>query len=290
MYVGMYEVEVGCLDAPQPCLGKPELLFTSGSNSIRFHSWSPDGQKVVYEHEDNVFIADWNGKNATKISTSPSYSGWPVWMSNGQEIAYQTNGTEGYHVDRLGVGVFPLIFMISDLTGRNQKIFAKQEALEKKGNFGAPFGLDWSPNGKNIVFQATKNNTIPALNQIFNYDLKTDQVKLISDAETGSYNPSFSPDGQWIIFTSDSRVYYAHADDGALLVKAFTQTNDKTVIYDATKDSYEWLSIPRWSPMGNWISFVMNDDIYIIRSDGTQLINVTHSPSIENYPNWRIAH
>lgn len=147
----------------------------------------------------------------------------------------------------------------------------------------------WSPNGGGLVFNANPSIGDSTVYQIFFYDLVKDHFTQITSSDTNSINPAFSPDGQSIIFTRDPKKY-ASTKDGSLLVKASTKTNNETIIYSTAKDTKQWFWFPRWSPIGNWISFIMDDDIYIIRPDGTQLINVTHSPSIkESLANWRIT-
>jgi len=94
--------------------------------------------------------------------------------------------------------------------------------------------------------------------------------------------PAWSPDGNNIVFCSDrcgnSEVYLMNADgsDQHLLT-------DK--IIDCANPSW---SVPIWSPDGQWIAISSalsaaytegKLDIFLIRPDGSQAINLTNHPA-----------
>jgi Tol biopolymer transport system component len=61
-----------------------------------------------------------------------------------------------------------------------------------------------------------------------------------------------------------------------------------TVTEESRGDRYS----PVWSPTGDWIAFMAQiagtKDIYLIRPDGSGLINVTQSMEDEHAPAWRV--
>jgi len=94
--------------------------------------------------------------------------------------------------------------------------------------------------------------------------------------------PHWSPDGQSIAFVSDRDRggIYLMASDGSnqrLLTAEFTGCE----IPDATM---------AWSPDGRWFSFVScpdgAPDIYVIKSDGSSLINLTRNPAADRAFTW----
>lgn len=89
---------------------------------------------------------------------------------------------------------------------------------------------------------------------------------------TNNDNPSWSADGEKIVFVINSFIYTMNSDGTGL--KQITATS-----------SY----YPTWSPDGSKIAFysmAASLDIFIINSDGTGLLNLTNNGVAEIFPSW----
>ena len=92
--------------------------------------------------------------------------------------------------------------------------------------------------------------------------------------------PSFSPDGQWLAFSSArsgyEEIWLSRADG--------SQPRQLTNFQSAVANS------PRWSPDGRWIVFDAtiggNADIYMVHPEGGTPVRVTSEPSAEVQANW----
>jgi hypothetical protein len=71
-----------------------------------------------------------------------------------------------------------------------------QTAMGKVEQFG---NLTWSPNGNDIAF----SGMVEGQSDIFSYNLSTKALTQITNDEYSDYAPSFSPDGNSIVFSSD---------------------------------------------------------------------------------------
>lgn len=71
-----------------------------------------------------------------------------------------------------------------------------QTAMGKVEQFG---NLTWSPNGKDIAF----SGMIEGQSDIFSYNLSAKELTQITNDDYSDYAPSFSPDGNSIVFSSD---------------------------------------------------------------------------------------
>src|SRR5688500_3168775 len=97
-------------------------------------------------------------------------------------------------------------------------------------------------------------------------------------------NPSWSPDGQWLVFESRRH------GDAELYVIASNGTRERRLTWSAGEDTH-----PSWSPDGQTIVFDSNRDgtwnLYIIRPDGTGERRLTHrgpsrAATFARHPSW----
>jgi dipeptidyl aminopeptidase/acylaminoacyl peptidase len=97
-------------------------------------------------------------------------------------------------------------------------------------------------------------------------------------------NPSWSPDGQWLVFQSDRH------GPAELSVIAADGTGEHRLTWNNANDTH-----PAWSPGGAWIVFDSDRDgtwnLYAIRPDGTGEYRLTHpgaarGEQFARHPSW----
>jgi TolB protein len=131
---------------------------------------------------------------------------------------------------------------------------------------------DWSPGGRQIALT-----------------LESDLVVVGSNGSgrrvvtRSARNPSWSPDGRWIVFDSDR----GDEDDQEIFVVPAGGGPAKQLTDNEDED--QW---PDWSPDGRLIAFSRGDldelesSVYVMRADGTQITRVPLSaPSA--MPSWQ---
>jgi len=144
---------------------------------------------------------------------------------------------------------------------------------------------DLSPDGRRFVFLRYKNED-SANQQVALFVEKLDGKGLRQATPYGLAEPheiasaQWSPDGQEIISeTTHGRLFVIHPDGtGLIMIRLRTGTTQ----YFAFE--------PDWSPDGTRIVFCMyingQEDIYTARADGSNLVQVTNTPAMENGPDW----
>ena len=109
-------------------------------------------------------------------------------------------------------------------------------------------------------------------------------VTRLTDEEADDFNPSWSPDGQKIAFSSfrdssaNEEIYVMNADDGSNVIRL---THDETAVDRE----------PSWSPDGQKIAFSSNRDgnweIYVMDAgNGRNVTRLTHNDALDIEPSW----
>lgn len=181
---------------------------------------SPDNLHLAYTrsdgvHTDTIWVADRNGLNPREVYRD----GWdPTWSPDGRSLLFATNSNgksqlAAIHLDGSGLR---LITDLPDLRGRS----------------------DWSADGLHIVTYSGK----PWQRELYIMDVDGSNLRQVSPNGGNSQGPSFSPDGQWIVFTA----YFDHYQDinGC---EIYIMRIDGSSLRRMTDNQYcDWQ--PRWGP------------------------------------------
>jgi Tol biopolymer transport system component len=149
---------------------------------------SPDGKRVAFGSDDDkeaiVWVYDIAGTSAMRRLTLGGKNRYPVWSPDGQHIAFQSDREDD-------AAIFQ---QRADGSGT-------VERLTKPEQGWAHVPESWSPDGKALLFSASKEAAFSSL-VLWLEERKTtpfDDVR-----STQPINAVFSPDGKWIAYTSSS--------------------------------------------------------------------------------------
>ena len=212
---------------------------------------SPDGKWVAYtlsttdiaadKRDSDVWMVSFDGKESLRVTSSPESENAPKWSPDGKYLSFlssrpgKAKGTQVWIIDRRG--------------GEAQQL------TDVKGRIGS---YDWSPNSKRLVLTMTeveedpKNKDVKEADQkpkpividryhfkqdgrgylsgpyrprIYFFDIATKKVEPLSKEVFDESNAVFSPDGNWVAFSSrrgldpdrgnNSDIYVAESKPGA---------------------------------------------------------------------------
>ena len=138
----------------------------------------------------------------------------------------------------------------------------------------------WSPDSKQILFASDRDGLV----QLFTVDRNGRNLHRVTNLPAIRGRSDWSPDGQFIVTYSgpawDREVYMMSADGSNLRQLTPTGGNSQG---------------PTFSPDGKWVAFTAyfdkyGDDhgceIYIIRTDGTDLRRLTNNDYCDYQPRW----
>jgi TolB protein len=181
---------------------------------------SPDGSRVVFVHNDGqrqtLWVVDRGGGTPSLLAATSAGDGWdPVWSPDGEQILFASSRAGGVQL------------FVADAVGSAVRQVTNVEGLRGRS--------DWSSDG---AFLATYAGS--AWNrEIILLDL---DGAILAQPTLGGNNlaPSFSPDGEWIAFTSYQDRY--GEDDGCEIYVMRKDGNDLRRLTD--NDYCDWQ--PRW--------------------------------------------
>jgi TolB protein len=160
--------------------GKATQL-TNNLGSLSAPEISPDGKSIIFSRtsinatQTVIWRMERKGENADKISRS---TGWdPTWSPDGESILFVSD-----------VNGLPYLF-ISRANGKGMRQF---------GDWVVSGRGDWSADGRWIVTYGGD----PGNREIYLLNADGANALVISPTGGNSREPSFSPDGQWVAFSS----------------------------------------------------------------------------------------
>jgi Tol biopolymer transport system component len=234
----------------------PEALATKPTGKIIFETDAYGNFELV--------SMDVNTRTTTRLTNNTANDVAPVYIPALNQIGFASD-----FYDRMN------IFVMDASGGKASRVIT--------GTIAYANYPDWSPDGKQIVASLVKFCPSDAESCPYDiYAMNADGTGLtnLTSTDASEWFPSWSPDGQKIVFESDrdgdSEIYTMSADGSGVV--QLTDNNN----YDGS---------PRWSPDGTRIVFDTDRDggdwdIYVMNADGSDQNPVTTNSSNDFSPAW----
>ena len=183
-------------------------LADYGWRSQGVADWSPDGSKLVMAAEardpndnDNfhwhLFVTDFNGNNAVRISTRPTLYADPSWSPDGDKIVYCAF-PEGFN--QFDPFLLNLEIHTAELSNDLQLINEQRHTFDELRDHD-PY---WSPNGRYLAFEtiveAISLSKLLGVVDLRMVDLNTNQVQTILHDGNVNTVPSWTADSETVYF------------------------------------------------------------------------------------------
>jgi TolB protein len=246
-------------------------------------AWSPDGQRIAYVHRTTqpityfgkpenyeIYVMNADGSDARPLTDSASLlESEPAWSPDGRRIAFTSNRkSSGRTISgRFNIYLLPVAGLIDP--GRIEPTLL----TDVGGSNSAP---DWSPDGRTIAFQSTRDGNL----DIYVLAVAGSFPRQLTEHPDADHSPAWSPDGARIAFVSDrdgnEEIYVMAADGSNQTRLTFASDFDKG---------------PAWSPDGQFIvyysSWLRNAEIWVMRADGSARMKLTDHADFDGFPAWQ---
>jgi len=243
----------------------PEIIYKPADAYYRLQgsNFSNDGTKIAfYELFGNMYILDIIINESAPILIRDCTG--PSWSPDDSQIICKSK-------------IRGNSFEIIDIETGQVDIFIN---LDENGVIP-----DWSETNNSIVYAAIFDGGIT---KIFTYSLLDQKSKTLTQEGSENYAPSWSPDGNWIAYQSNSNSQFSQ-----IWIMDKDGNNKKQI----TNFEGVWCRSPSWSPDGEWITFVSNmnaskegeyGELYVVSLQTGEVIQVTKTGgAISSFrPSW----
>jgi Tol biopolymer transport system component len=206
--------------------------------------WSPEGSRMLVEHNNRVYVVDANGRRARKLGLA-DLGGWPSWSPDGEAIAYESaylDNSSAEWAKRLTL----IVASVDGVSRRPIRVTPPSWCTDGCRLYRS----SWTP-GTNITVALTESDVHPT--KIYAVHSDGSRRRLLSGRLDDVQDWAWSPDGTRISLvneTDPNQIWIANADGSSLHRMA------------RVCESY-----PVWSPDGRQsVCFGQNRRMYVVNA------------------------
>lgn len=228
------------------------VYLSGGCNNEKSNVDEPD-----QSHEPGQRIYREDGAYKVDIAQNGSLQN-PVWSPDSKSLLF-TKFRNGYNKE-------PADLLIINRENNNIKTLVS----DGSGNINLP-GSSWNSKTNTIVFASSRepHDEIYIIKDTGN---PGDEIKITNRQTKVAFEPSMSPDGQWIVFES----HLIDVEENGIIVKYKVDGSES---YQELTDPDDDCRQPNWSPAGDLILYQKLSegqwDIWVMNSEGNNHRKVT---------------
>jgi Tol biopolymer transport system component len=249
----------------------------------RLHpDFSRDGNRLAFDSEVNVYVADADGTGPRLIANCDPNAGcmqhWePAWSPDGTQLAISTAAGMGDPPKRFGIAIVDVA---------TQTVRPVVDHASRAGQDHFP---RWSPDGRRLVFWRARYGPGGSVKTaVFVVNVNGTGLRQLTPWSLLAGDPDWSPDGSLIVFNTRPLVDFPDAGQSELYtIRPDGSGLRRLTAYGPTGPR---ATQPRWTPDGKAILYTRTTQtgsprhIYAINADGTADVPVLTAKPIYTHP------
>lgn len=226
----------------------------------RYPAASPDGSRICFTYQGNLWVVPVDGGPATRLTANDSYDSNPRWSPDGKWIAFNSDREGGSQV-----------FLIPSVGGPARQVTFHSVPTTVH---------DWFPDGRSLLVTSSRETPRPS---IYRLDAVSGRFQRLVKDESACLFPSVSPDGQWVAYTRGALVdiirkgYKGSANFDIYIAPVDGSAPPKPLTTDERNDMW-----PMWGPDNRTVYFTSERRglaaIWKQSRDGGAAVRVTDTP------------
>lgn len=234
---------------------------------------SPDGSRIAFVRGGAIWVMQRDGSDQRRVTPpGPRDAGDPAWSPDGRTLYFYRSLTAPPPAETWQPAIF--------------SIHIDGTALQRVTRGSCDVAPAPSPNGRLVAFTSMGGmRTLDCiegaggfLDAITTSGHRADLPFLLADG--WNYEPAWSRDGRHLAYL----VIDVNAAEPLHSIWVSTSDGSRPRRMRTPKGSV--VSGPAWLPDGQQLAFELNEDIWLVRADGTGLLQLTHTTADETDPAW----